>query len=83
MPWVGMQNSNDLSMSEEGAAQENCEIVMNINDDFPTQWYRKRWLNGWGANERYDFFQVPALRAALCGQDRGALQPAFRDCRMR
>jgi hypothetical protein len=56
---------------------------MNINDDFPTQWYRKRWLNGWGANERYDFFQVPALRAALCGQDRAAFQPAFRDYRMR
>ena len=21
-----------------GAAQKNCEIVMNINDDFPRQW---------------------------------------------
>jgi len=33
-----MQNSNDLSMPKIGAAQENCEIVMNINDDFPTHW---------------------------------------------
>jgi hypothetical protein len=37
VPFVGIQK-RFKHVPKIGVAQENCEIVMNINHDFPTQW---------------------------------------------